>query len=58
MKGKVSTLVKEYKIFIELASLISIIERESGVGKLGWHGNSKGFYNRKRFFSDLEKEKV
>lgn len=56
MKGKVSTLVKEYKIFVKLASLISIIERESGVGKLGWYGNSKGFYRRKRF--DLEKEKV
>ena len=26
-----------------LASLVGITEREMGVGKLGWHGNSTGF---------------
>ena len=26
-----------------LASLVGITERETGVGKLGWHGNSTGF---------------
>ena len=26
-----------------LASLASITERETGAGKLGWHGNSTGF---------------
>ena len=25
-----------------LASLVGITERETGVGKLGWHGNSTG----------------
>ena len=26
-----------------LASLVGITQRETGVGKLGWHGNSTGF---------------
>ena len=26
-----------------IASLVGITEREMGVGKLGWHGNSMGF---------------
>ena len=34
-----------------LASLVGITERETGVGKLGWHGNSTGFDRKKMFFS-------
>ena len=33
-----------------IASLVGITEREMGVGKLGWHGNSMGF-DRKNTFS-------
>ena len=37
-----------------LASLVGITERETGVSKLGWHGNSTGF-DRKNicFFSNF-----
>ena len=34
-----------------LASLVSITERETGVGKLGWHGSSTGFDRKNVFFS-------
>ena len=30
-------------MFTRLASLVGITERETGVGKLDWHGNSTGF---------------
>ena len=33
-----------------LASLVGITERGTGVGKLGWHGNSTGFDRRNIFF--------
>ena len=33
-----------------LARLVVITERETGVGKLGWHGNSTGFDRKKIFF--------
>ena len=33
---------------VRLASLVGITERETGVGKLGWHGNSTVF-DRKEF---------
>ena len=31
-----------HMIYIRLASLVSITKRETGVGKLGWQGNSTG----------------
>ena len=40
-----------------LASLVVIKERETGVGKLGWHGNSTGFDGKKFFFSILRNER-
>ena len=33
-----------------LASLVVIKERETGVGKLGWHGNSTGFDRKNIYF--------
>ena len=33
-----------------LASLVGITERETGVGKLGWHGNSTGFDRKNNSF--------
>ena len=43
---------------VRLASLVGITERETGVGKLGWHGNSTGF-DRKNivFFPILRNER-
>ena len=45
---------------LRLASLFGITERETGVSKLGWHGNSTGF--DRIFFSTLvtkkEKRKI
>ena len=41
-----------------LASLVVIKERETGVGKLGWHGNSTGFDRKKKiFFPSLRNER-
>ena len=41
-----------------LASLVGITERETGVGKLGWHGISTGFVRKKFvFFPILRNER-
>ena len=40
---------------LRLASLFGITERETGVSKLGWHGNSTGF--DRIFFSTFGNEK-
>ena len=37
-------------------SLVGITERETGEGKLGWHGNSTGF-DRTFFFPILNNER-
>ena len=42
---------------IRLASLVGITERETGVGKLGWHGNSTGFDRKIFFFPILRNER-
>ena len=34
----------------KLASLASITERETGVEKLGWHGNYTGFERKNDYF--------
>ena len=35
---------------LRLASFVGITERETGIGKLGWHGNSTGFDRKNCFF--------
>ena len=35
---------------VRLASLVGITERETGVGKLGWHGNSTGFDRKNNLY--------
>ena len=43
---------------IRLATLVGVTERETGVNKLGWHGNSTGFdRNYCFFFPILRKER-
>ena len=44
-----NTKYPQNRFTIRLASLVGITERESGVGKLGWHGNSTGFDKKKIF---------
>ena len=40
-----------------LPSFVGIMKRGTGVGKLGWHGNSTGFDGKKFFFSILRNER-
>ena len=40
-----------------LVSLVGITERETGVGKLGWHGNSTGFDSKNCFFPYLRNKR-
>ena len=40
-----------------LASLVGITERETGVGKLGWHGSSTGFDRKNVFFFPILRNK-
>ena len=47
---------RNFELFSRLASLVGITERETGVGKLGWHGSSTGF-DRFFFFPILLNER-
>ena len=42
---------------LRLASFVGITERETGIGKLGWHGNSTGFGRKNCFFPILRNER-
>ena len=44
------------QFFFRLASLVGITERETGVGKLGWHRNSAEF-DRKYFVFPILRNK-
>ena len=51
--------MKYYRMasLLKVASLVGITERESGVGKLCWHGNIMEFDRKYSFFSMLRNEK-
>ena len=54
--------VVRYRRQTRLANLVGITERETGVRKLGWHGNSTGFDRKKKhffflFYATKEKKK-